>query len=535
MQLTLEPTASVERFTLRDYQIEFINKLYLAIRGGHSSIACVAPTGSGKTIIISQVTEHAVGRGRRVLILVHLDVLVGQTYDKLKAFGLDFQAGFIKAGWEENREAPVQIGSVQTLGRRRWWEKTCFDVVIYDEAHTTAFTQVGRKIRESTHPDAIHLAFTATPYRLGKRVPQIGDICSTLVAAPTPAKLQALGQLASMRYFGLPPVDLSGVKMVGGDFNEADLKNRCDTPALIDRIVAEWHRLTPGKRTIAFCVGVDHAHHVAEAFRRSGVPAATVTGNTPIEERRRLYKGLRDGDPLVLTSCNVISIGFDEPSVEVGLLLRPTTSLALHHQQIGRVMRMSPGKEAGIILDQAGNLIRLGMPEDIEEYELLTADKSDRKPGEPVKKACPTCLTVLSTFATVCPNCGHIFPGTEPTQVDADLIEYTRTSRERRMESAYRTLVRRAYRKGFDPAWAAVRFRDKYGEYPVRNWSIGAVFGESPTDDDRVEYYLTVSEIAKAKGKHINWVIASYQGEFGVSDKAIYKLIKLDSEQCNNN
>ena len=389
MQLTLTPQLDpvVERFTLRDYQIAFINEVYQAIRGDHRSIACIAPTGAGKTVIMAQIAEHVVSRGKRVLILVHLDVLVGQTYEKMKSFGLHHSTGFIKAGWTEDRDAPVQIGSVQTLGRRRWWETTCFDVVIYDEAHTTQFTQVGTRIRYQTHADAIHLAFTATPYRLGKRTPQMGDRCSTLVAAPTPAKLQELGQLATMRYFGLPAgdqADLTGVKLVGGDYSEADLKNRCDTPKLVNRIVQEWHRLTPGKRTIAFCVGVDHAHHVAQAFQDAGVSSGVVTGDTPIDERTRLYRALRDGDLTVLTSCNVISIGFDEPSVEVGLLLRPTTSLALHHQQIGRVMRTAPGKACGIILDQAGNILRLGTPEDIESYELQTANKTDKPPTEPV-------------------------------------------------------------------------------------------------------------------------------------------------------
>jgi superfamily II DNA or RNA helicase len=136
------------------------------------------------------------------------------------------------------------------------------------------------------------------------------------------------------------------------------------------KIVQEWRRLVPGKRTIAFCVDIEHARHVAEEFRRAGIPADTVEGNTPIKERQRMYADCEKNGFLLLTSCNVISIGFDEPSVEVGLLLRPTQSSALHIQQIGRVMRISPqtGKACGIILDQAGNLERLGFPEDIDEY-----------------------------------------------------------------------------------------------------------------------------------------------------------------------
>jgi superfamily II DNA or RNA helicase len=522
MQLALSPTLDpvVERFNLRDYQVKFINDTYKAINEGHRAIACVAPTGSGKTVIMAQIGEHIVSQGKRLLILVHLDVLVGQTYDKLKAFGLHYQTGFIKAGWPENREAPVQIGSVQTLGRRRWWVDTAFDVIIYDEAHTTLFTQVGTRIRYETHPDAIHLAFTATPYRLGKKSPQMGDRCTTLVSAPVPAELQQLGQLATMRYFGLPAgdqADLSGVKLVGGDFSEADLKNRCDTDKLVTRIAEEWHRLTPGKRTIAFCVGVEHANHVADAFRRSGVTAATVTGDTPIDERNQLYRALGRGDLLVLTSCNVISIGFDEPSVEVGLLLRPTTSLALHHQQIGRVMRLSPGKDFGIILDQAGNLLRLGMPEDVTAYDLATAQKSDG-PGEVPKKQCPECWSIINVFESICPNCTHQFPAPEPTEVDAELIEYTRDKRGRR---AYQSLLRKAYRKGYDPTWAAVQYHSQTGKRPDRFWAIGAIFGNTPTMVDKDSYYAAMTAIAERKFTAADkrtisgWVIAQFITEFG--------------------
>ena len=525
MQLTLTTQLDpvVERFDLRDYQVEFINGVYKAIREDHRAIACIAPTGAGKTVIMAQIAEHVVSRGKTLLILVHLDVLVGQTFDKLKSFGLHHHTGFIKAGWEEDQDAPVQIGSVQTLSRRRWWETTRFDVVIYDEAHTTMFTQVGTKIRTQTHSDSIHLAFTATPYRLGKRTPQMGDRCSTMVAAPTPAKLQELGQLATMRYFGLPPVDLAGVKLIGGDYSEADLKNRCDNPLLIERIVEEWERLTPGKRTIAFCVGVDHAHHVAQAFQDAGVSSGVVAGDTPIDERSRLYRALRDGDLTVLTSCNVISIGFDEPSVEVGLLLRPTTSLALHHQQIGRVMRVSPGKECGIILDQAGNILRLGTPEDIEAYELTTADTTDKPPDGPVKKSCPQCLSIVSVFETVCPSCGHAFPVKEPTIIDADLIEYApKTAVEKRSERTYRSLLRTAFHKGYDPTWAAIQYQNKTGERPAKTWSRGAIFGDNPTNEDVRAYHTAMTAIAARKFHSVEnvstvngWVLNHLVSEFG--------------------
>ncbi len=123
------------------------------------------------------------------MFLVHLDVLVGQTYEKMRAFGL--HCGFIKAGWAEDPNAPIQIASIQTMLKRRWWRQWPADVVLYDEAHTTVFSRVGQQLLYETHRDAVHLALTATPYRLGKA--QLGDHMETMVASPVPSELQKTG------------------------------------------------------------------------------------------------------------------------------------------------------------------------------------------------------------------------------------------------------------------------------------------------------------------------------------------------------
>jgi hypothetical protein len=168
------------------------------------------------------------------MFLVHLDVLVGQTYEKMKSFGL--HCGFIKAGWEENREAPIQIASIQTMAKRRWWKQWPADVVFYDEGHITLFSQVGKSVLK-TFPNAVHLVMTATPERLGKE--QLGDYMDTLVASPVPSDLQHMGYLAPMKYYSMPPdgvANLKDVKTVGGDYDEAGLKNACDRPELIEKL-----------------------------------------------------------------------------------------------------------------------------------------------------------------------------------------------------------------------------------------------------------------------------------------------------------
>jgi superfamily II DNA or RNA helicase len=496
-----------------------VKDLYTKLGQGYRRVAIIAGTGAGKTVIGGKICADTVARGCRLLFLVHLDVLVGQTYQKMRSFGLN--CGFIKAGWREDPDAPIQIASIQTLEKRTWWRTWPAHVVFFDEGHTTVFSQIGQDIIYNTHPRAVHLAMTATPYRLGRE--QLGDHMETMVASPVPSELQQMGFLASLTYYGVSTdtqIDLNNVRTVAGDYDERDLKNACDRPELVQRIVEEWQRLTPGKRTIAFCVDIEHARHVAEAFNAVGVAAAVVDGGTPIKERQRLYADLGTGTLLVLTSCNVISIGFDEPSVEVGLLLRPTQSRALHYQQIGRVMRISPatGKTHGIILDQAGNLQRLGFPEDIKEYRLPTSREPSDSDATPAKQ-CPTCNRLVWGFVLQCPGCGYSWQ-TEPQVHTEDLVEVfseelLRQIEIRKMIDFFRVQRQKTFREGAAPNWTKRVFYEQFGCLPEEAWCLGSIFGHAPTLDDKYAYRNYLLSIAKRQGKSISWVIEEFQQEFG--------------------
>ncbi|HEY9660529.1 MAG TPA: DEAD/DEAH box helicase family protein, partial [Allocoleopsis sp.] len=484
---------SFEPPTLRPYQSKLVKDLYVKLGQGYRRVAIIAGTGAGKTVIGGKICADTAARGMRLMFLVHLDVLVGQTYQKMQSFGL--RCGFIKAGWQEDPDAPIQIASIQTMERRSWWRKFPANVVLFDEGHTTVFSQIGQEIIYRTHPKAVHLALTATPYRLGKE--QLGDHMQTLVASPLPSELQRMGYLAPMKYYGVPKedqIDLSSVRTIAGDYDERDLKNACDRPELVQRIVEEYQRLIPGKRAIAFCIDVEHARHVSEAFKQAGIPSAVVDGSTPIKQRHQLYTALREEKILVLTSCNVISIGFDEPSVEVGLLLRPTQSRALHHQQIGRVMRISPqtGKTHGIILDQAGNLQRLGFPEDIKEYHLPTS----REPGvadvTPAKQ-CPTCNRLVWGFVMQCPDCGYQWES-QPQVHTEELVEVLSDYQQKLpMIEYYREQRKKMMEAGDSPPWIKHLFYVKFNCFPESAWGRGAIFGDDPSIEDKYTFreYLT--------------------------------------------
>jgi superfamily II DNA or RNA helicase len=516
----LEQQAPLQPPTLRPYQTQIIKDLYTKLGQGYRQVAIMAGTGAGKTVIGGKICADTAARGLKLMFLVHLDVLVGQTHKKMQSFGL--RCGFIKAGWQEDPDAPIQIASIQTMEKRSWWRNWKANVVFFDEGHTTVFSQIGQEIIYRTHPKAVHLAMTATPYRLGRE--QLGDHMQTFVASPVPSELQRMGYLAPMQYYGVPTdsqINLDGVRTVAGDYDERDLKNACDRPELVQRIVAEWQRLTPGKRTIAFCVDVEHARHVAEAFRASGVSADIVDGSTPIRERQRLYSALGSGELLVLTSCNVISIGFDEPSVEVGLLLRPTQSRALHYQQVGRVLRVSAptGKTYGIILDQANNLKRLGFPEDLKEYTLPTQRQPGVHEAKPTKQ-CPTCNRLMWGFLMTCPGCGYVWETELQIHTD-DLVEVyseelLRQIERRKQYEFFRAQRQKTFEEGSAPNWTKHVFHEQFGCIPDPAWSLGSIFGDAPSLDHKYAYRDYLIKIAQRQGKTIAWVIEEFQQEFGL-------------------
>ena len=510
---------------LKEFQVNFINNIYGKLRSGVKNLACVAPTGAGKTVVMSKIAVDALNAGKTFLILVHLDVLVPQTLDKLYKFGIsEGNIGCIKCGYPENRFAPIQVASLQTLVKRRWWRTKNFDVIVYDEAHITTFSTIGKKIRHELYPENVHLGFTATPRRLSKTEGMQTHYSDSVLAA-LPSELQESGMLSYMKYYAFSGANLDKVRIQHGDYHLSDLQVACNHPDLIEDIIKHWKDIVPGRKTLAFCVNIDHAENVRKAFQSHGIKSEVVTGNTPIKERTRLYQALDQGDITVLTSVNVVSIGFDLPSVEVGLGLRPTKSWAMHMQQIGRIMRVSKGKNFGYWLDQAGNL-KLGLPEDLtaNDYALDTA----KEPGEgdaPIR-ICEQCGCVNRASAKVCQECGFEFPRVEKMTTPGEFIEILIPEKDRsKPEQFYRRKLKEAYRKGYDPGWAMFKFKDEYDYYPKGEWRLHAVFLD--TKEESMEKYFNYLERLKEgktkgtwfKKKDNNWLVSEFVKEFGKEHK----------------
>ena len=504
-------------FTLRPYQKKAVSDTYQLIRSQRKRILLFAPTGSGKTLISSRLVSDAVSRQKKVLFVVHREILINQTYNKMQKFGLE--CGFIKAGYEESRDALVQIASVQTLPRRQWWRQYSADVVVLDEAHLTAFSSIVGEMMNRVWKDAIYIGLTATPFRLSKNE-GLGDVFTDLVCAPMPHELIESGFLVKPSYYSLQQQpDLDEVKTKNGEFDSKGLAVACDRPELIEATVTDWFRLAYKRRTIAFAVNVQHAKNLAATFENHGIPSAYVCGRTPIKTRNKIYQQLAEGEILVLSSCGALSEGFDVPAVNAVILSRPTQSKALYCQQLGRGLRLSPetDKQDCIVLDQAGNVLRHKFVEDLKEVS-LTPGQEKGEGGEATMKVCPEddggCGAILYSFQMTCPHCGYKFE----RKILKSFLKLTRVMNDEdwsRLE-IYRAKLREAYEKKYAPGWAAMVFQENFGFFPPLDWGKGAIFGETPSESNKKDYKNYLISVASRKSKDEEWIERYFTVEFAL-------------------
>jgi DNA repair protein RadD len=415
---------------LRPYQQQLVNDIRLQYQMGRQSVLTVLPTGGGKTYIFSYIAHQSSIKGNRVLILVHRAELLDQASSSLRTMGV--RHGLIQAGRSMDLSHAVQVASVQTLARRlHLLPRQFFQLMVVDEAHhTTAGTWA--KVIEHFSPAAKLLGVTATPIRGDGR--GLAEHYQAMVLGPTAQWLTDHGFLASARVLAPPGFDVAGLRKRMGDFDAKQAEQR--TTSIHGDCLSHYRRHLSGQTAIAFCCSVAHAEAVADLFNRHGITAASIDGSMDAARRRRLLGDLGDGRLKVLTSCSLIGEGVDVPSVAGCILLRPTTSVALHLQMIGRCLRPQDGKTA-TVLDHVGNTLRLGHHLEDREWTLEGERKSRDREAAPSCKVCPRCFSTSISTARVCAECGHVFAPVERRElqtVEGELVELTAAARERKRE-----------------------------------------------------------------------------------------------------
>ena len=327
---------------LRPYQLGLIARVWAAIEAAQRRVLVVSATGSGKTIIVADIVREAVARGMRVLFLAHRRELISQASRKLHAVGVDH--GILLPGYAPRLGEPVQVASIATLHARAlrlaMIDMPPADVVVIDEAHH-AMARTYRRVIEA-YPNAIIVGLTATPCRGDGR--GLGKVFDILVEGPPVAELIEAGHLVPARIYAPSQPDLSGIAVARGDYVESQLAERVDKPELIGDAVSNWLRVAERRRTVVFATGVAHSLHLRDEFRRNGIVAEHIDGSTPIEERAAILAALASGAAEVCCNAMVLTEGWDCPEVSCLVLMRPTKSLGLFRQMVGRVLRPAPEK-----------------------------------------------------------------------------------------------------------------------------------------------------------------------------------------------
>lgn len=484
---------------LRPYQQQAVDAVIASI---DSSPILVAPTGSGKTVMACEIIRRL---DRRVLFVAHRRELIAQARDRLAAHGVP--AGVIMAGAVPT-PGNVQVASVQTLARRFVPDT---DLVIIDECHHAAANGYAFAL------SLPRIGLTATPFRLDGK-PLKGMFGSIIVAAHTDELIES-GVLVRPKFFAPDSPDLGGVKIRHGDYILSQLADAMAKKELVGSMIGHWRRLADGRRTVAFGVDVKHATMIAEQFREAGVASAVVSGETPKAERDASLAALRSGDITVIANCMVLTEGWDLPALECLIIARPTKSLGLHLQMIGRVMRIADGKPGAVVIDHAGNLLEFGDPTERIPYSLTEKIEKPREADPDLGlKRCPQCYALVPGGSGSCPECGYLFPSRTIDERDGELIEIfgARSQKPLAYRLAYWQDLRRTWRGEQLPRRLKI-YHTEFGRWPCPDNPMSDFVEPSQGLKDLVWRVLD----AEAQEKRINgnvkgWMQHRYRDVFGV-------------------
>jgi len=397
---------------LRPYQVRLVETVREMVRQGHRRVIINSPTGSGKTVMASCLIKLSALKNKRSMFLAPRRELLKQASAHLEFCGV--RHSFIAAGFDHIAGSDCLVVSKDTLAARALRRKKMalpdVDLVIVDEVHLAMAREYLRLLTtlNEENPRLVLIGLSATPGRADGK--GLGDFWDAITTAANYSDLQDQGFLVPCRVFAPDAPDMRGVRAVDWDSEAA---NRVDKPKLVGDVVEHWKRIASDRKTIVFGATVAHAIHLRDEFLKADVRAAHIDQSTPIDERDQIIAMLQAGDIQIVTNCDVLSFGFDEPSVSCVVLVAPSRSLVRYRQRSGRALRPCDGKLDCVIIDHAGGVLMHGFPdEDIdwpleksrnidEEYQ---AKRADGKTREPI--VCPVCHCTYSG-KPACPNCGH--------------------------------------------------------------------------------------------------------------------------------
>lgn len=385
-------------YTLRDYQHEAVKRTLVHFRKSNLPAVVVLPTGAGKSLVIAELARLAKGR---VLVLTHVKELVAQNYTKFTQLGC--KAGIYSAGLKQkDLTEKVIFASIQSLSRNLAALTASFSLVVIDECHRVSEDEDSQYQQtlthlKSTNPDVKILGLTATPYRLGLgwiyQYHYLGFARSD-EARPFSHCVYELPLRYLIKQHYLTPPTLSNAAIDQYDFSAIlpdAFGNLPEKP--VNALLAQCQRVTHSivqqiielaaerNGVMIFAATVKHAEEILSYL--PSTQSALIVGDTPSAERDLLIKAFKAQQLKYLVNVSVLTTGFDAPHVDLIAILRPTQSVSLYQQMIGRGLRLFPSKKDCLIIDYAGN-----------RYDIFQPEVGSAKPDSdsvPVQVFCPAC------------------------------------------------------------------------------------------------------------------------------------------------
>ena len=440
--------------SLRDYQLEFVQKLRERLKTHNRVIACM-PTGAGKSTVAKYIIGASRNRGTgRAVIAVHRRGLVDNIIDTFERSPY-LPHGVVMSGRDTDWKEPVQVASIDTLLSwhcdERYNSRTTFDLVVYDECHT----HVGKlhkwldlhdkKRMELGLKPAFAIGLTATPQAKG-----LSNVYQSIVMGPTVQWLIDQGNLVPMRYYQARHIgDLSKLKRQGDGYTGDSLDAAFS--GLAGNLVDDWRSKSEGRPTVGFFSRLSHAKEARETLQRAGIEAEYVDGSTTDERRRALFEGLQRGDYQYLCNVGIVDRGTDIPAIGCIQLCTAIGSVPRLIQILGRGASPNTGKSDCVVIDHGGSIARLGTFFEDQIEWVLDAEKEKQMQHEakPVI-ACPQCG--VQYRGGTCRACGYSPTVRERKAqglefVGGELVEITR-KKETPKKTCEQILIESLYRAG---------------------------------------------------------------------------------------
>lgn len=389
---------------LREYQLKAIKNIKDCFIAGKKRVILQLPTGAGKTIIFTAIAKQSAERGSSVLVITDRIELLTQAGGAFQKFGITPQ--FLTAKTKELNSGKLWVGMVETIKRRLQdsdYQRfvNSFNLIIIDEAHKQSFN----KLFESIHPMQFVIGATATPYRVGKMQP-LKENYDTIVIGEQIPELITTKYLSPAVHYGIPIKGLKDISLKGGEFDQTGVNNLYNTAQLFEGVVLNYKKHSEGKKALLFAASVENSIKMQNEFKSAGYRAIHLDAETPQQEREQILSDYKKGEYDVLCNVGILTTGFDDASVEVVIVYRPTMSLPLWLQMCGRGSRINQGKEQFIILDFGENVKRHGFW-DAERFWSLENAKPPKKMGAMAIKECPECGALIPANAKLCKYCGY--------------------------------------------------------------------------------------------------------------------------------